>query len=120
MMKSADFVDLDDPSFAHDLTLDRTLFTKGQMHARSVVVAKVRSQDSLQVTSAQNNEVIHAIPSDRSDQTLRIGVLPRTLRCREDLFNLKRLQSIPNLVSVTRYRHLESSSGMASGLQTPR
>jgi hypothetical protein len=48
--------------------------------ARSVVIVEVRGQSPLQMTTVQDHEVIQALPSYRSDQALRVGILPGTPR----------------------------------------
>jgi hypothetical protein len=74
----------------HDLALDRTLVFQCQMRTRSVVIVEVRGQRPLQMTSVQDNEVIQALPSYGSDQTLRVGILLGTLRRRQHLLNPQR------------------------------
>ena len=88
MMETANLGDLNDRPLGHDGALDGTLLIERQMNARTMIVAKVRSQYPLQVTSAQNNQVIHTFSANRADEALRVRILPGTLRCGEDFFNL--------------------------------
>jgi hypothetical protein len=47
----------------HDLALNRTLLFQREMRTRSVVIVEVRGQSPLQMTTAQDHEVIQALPS---------------------------------------------------------
>jgi len=50
------------------------------MGSRPVVVGKVRPEYSVEMALAEDNDVIQAFSTDRSDETLGIGVLPRRFR----------------------------------------
>src|SRR2546427_4833575 len=52
------------------------------------------------MTGAQNNDVVQTLPSYRSDQPLGVGILPRALRCREDLLDAQRLQPTADCISI--------------------
>lgn len=47
------------------------------MHSELVVVAAEGRKDAAQVGLAKNDDVIEAFPADRTDQPLRVPVLPR-------------------------------------------
>ena len=63
MMQAAEFRDLDDRAVVHDLTLNRALLFQRQVRTGSVVIVEVRRQHPLQMTTVQDHEVIHALPS---------------------------------------------------------
>src|SRR5215813_8291840 len=51
------------------------------MRSRSIVIASILSQDPTQMRLAQYDDVVHALATDRSDQTLGKRILPRRARC---------------------------------------
>src|SRR3981189_92471 len=51
------------------------------MRSDVVVVACVRSQDSAQMHLAQDNDVVHTLTPDRSDQPFGKAILPRRGWC---------------------------------------
>src|SRR4029450_8980763 len=46
------------------------------------------------MTLIDNDQVIQAIPSDRSDQALNVGILPRRPRCRWSIPDPHRVQPV--------------------------
>jgi hypothetical protein len=111
MMKAANLCDFDDGTLAPHWPFDRTLFSECQMRTGSVVVEEVCSQDSFQVTGVQNNEVVDTLASNRANQALGIGILPRTVARGE---NVQRLQSITHLASIHRVPVADQVSGSVS------
>lgn len=77
MMKSAEnwlcyevTVPLDRPSA-------RRILVQRQMRSQFVVIAGIGRKDPAQVSLAEDDDVIEALPSERADQSLRVPVLPR-------------------------------------------
>ena len=62
-------------------TLDRPMtwriLAQGQMRSQFVVIPAVGRKDPAQVGLAEDDDVIEALPADRTDQPLRMPVLPR-------------------------------------------
>ena len=65
-----------------------------------MVVAKVSCQYPLQMTCAQNYEMVRTLSSYRADPALCICVLPGTLWSREHLLDFERSESPWELFSV--------------------
>src|SRR4026208_548599 len=63
MMQAAELRDFADRAMLHDLPLNRALLFQREVRARSVVIVEVRGQSPLQMTTAQDHEVIQALPS---------------------------------------------------------
>ena len=57
--------------------LDRRIFEQGQMRPDFIVIVGVGEKDPAQMALAEDDDVIEAFPPDRSDQPLRVPVLPR-------------------------------------------
>ena len=57
--------------------LDRRIFEQGQMRPDFIVIVSVGEKDPAQMGLAEDDDVIEAFPPDRSDQPLRVPVLPR-------------------------------------------
>src|ERR1700716_932428 len=51
------------------------------MSSDAVVIVRIRSEDSAQMHLAQDNDVVHTLTPDRSDQPFGIAILPRRGRC---------------------------------------
>ena len=60
-----------------------SVFVQRQMRPRTVIVVKVGSQDSPQVSLAQDDHVIEALSPDRTYDSLDVGILPRRTRRRD-------------------------------------
>ncbi len=59
-----------------------------------MVIVEVGRQDPTKVRRVQDNDMIEALPPDRSDDALDIGVLPRRSRRRWHVDDIHRLQPI--------------------------
>src|ERR1700732_5563296 len=55
---------------------DWCILVQGSMRSDAVVTVRIRSQDSAQMHLAQDNDVVHTLTSDRSDQPFGKAVLP--------------------------------------------
>src|ERR1700716_3119695 len=51
------------------------------MSSDAVVIVRIRSEDSAQMHLAQDNDVVHTLTPDRSDQPFGKAILPRRGRC---------------------------------------
>ena len=65
----------------------RCILVQGQVRPKPVVVVGIVAQKFAQVALIDDDQMIQAIPSDRSDQALYIRVLPRRTRCRWSIPN---------------------------------
>jgi hypothetical protein len=63
-----------------------TVLLQGKMGPRPTVVVSIRGQYASQVTFVENDDVVGAIASDRSNDTLDVRVLPGRSWRRHDLF----------------------------------
>jgi hypothetical protein len=54
----------------------RRILLRGQMRAYLVVVFHIRQQCVLKISFAQDDDMINALPADRTDQFFSISVLP--------------------------------------------
>src|SRR5215472_8585384 len=52
------------------------------------------------MASAENQEMVQTLPPDRSDESFRIGVLPRTLWSGEHLMDIQCLQTPADLEAI--------------------
>ncbi len=50
--------------------------TETQVSARLVVVSRVSKQDPKEMTFAEGDDVVGALSTNRSDDALRVGILP--------------------------------------------
>jgi hypothetical protein len=68
--------DLPEFTLVHHSRLGRILF-KPEMRPGAIVVLPVVRKDSAEVPLVQNENVIQALAPQRSDESLRVGVLAR-------------------------------------------
>jgi hypothetical protein len=73
------------------------------------VIFHVRQQYMTEVSLAEHNNVVKALPSDRTDQPFGISVLPwGARRCRERAFNVNLIVRYacwpPNLLTISSHR----------------
>src|SRR3954447_17847565 len=62
---------------------DRSVFDKGKMRSSDVVVFRIRAEHMAQMSLAEDEDVIKALPADQADQPFGTAVLPRrSRRCR--------------------------------------
>src|SRR6516164_11425521 len=78
MMQAPDFGNLHAP--AHLRPLDRPpgwrVLVEREMRSCAVIVREVRGQDATQVAFAQNDDMIEALPPDRTDEPFHERILP--------------------------------------------
>ena len=56
---------------------DRRILVQGSMRSDVIVIVGVGFPDPTQMHLAQDNDVVHTLTPDRSDQPLGIAILPR-------------------------------------------
>ena len=78
VMQAADFRDGDDSSDAAMLNRAGVgaIFIERKMRAGALVVVDVRGQDAAEMALIEDDDVVQALPSDRADGSLDVGVLP--------------------------------------------
>src|ERR1700730_13546004 len=70
-----------DASDSLNLASDRRILVQGSMRSVAIVIVGVGFQNSAQMRLAQDNDVVHTLTPDRSDQPLGKAILPRRGRC---------------------------------------
>jgi len=96
MMKAADLWECDNLAstrWAYGTRIGAVLCER-QVGPGSMVIVEVGRQDPTQVTRVQDNDMIEALPPDRSDDALNIGVLPRRSWRRRQVDGAHRFQPI--------------------------
>lgn len=81
------------------------------MRAGSFVVVEVRFQDAPKASLIQHDDVIQALATNRSDQSLDIRILPGRLR---------RGQNLPDAKQSCRFRESLAVASVAIPQQVPR
>ena len=76
------------------------IFAEREMRAALVVILKVCRQHTAQVTLIEDDDVIKAFATDRADDALDIGVLPRRSRRGDDLLDSHRLNTIAERLPI--------------------
>jgi hypothetical protein len=71
------------------------------MRAGAVIVREVAGQKAAQVPVATDENVIQALTSDRANEALREGVLPRTARCGQDFRDDHALDSMTEHIAIS-------------------
>ena len=61
---------------------DRSIFVQGPVRSDVIVITSVGSQNSAQMRFTQDNEMVHTLAPDRSDQAFGKAILPGRGRCR--------------------------------------
>src|SRR6516162_6407059 len=65
-------------------TWPRAVLAEREMRSGVVIVSKIARQHAAQMALVEDDDVIQTFPADRTDQTLRIRVLPRRSRRGDD------------------------------------
>src|SRR5262249_23266437 len=71
-----------------------------EVRARLMVIREVASQDSAQVSVAEDENVVETLAPDRTDQALREWILPRAVRRRENLLDPHALHAVAKLLAI--------------------
>jgi hypothetical protein len=78
IVKPAYLGDLDHTPATLNLARFRAIHLKRQVRSPPVVVAEVTSQDSLQLSLIQGDDVVQAFPADAANQPFDEWILPGT------------------------------------------
>ena len=70
------------------------------MCSRLMVIGEVAGEDAVEVTLAEDENVMKTLAPDRTDQALRKGVLPRAVRRCEHLLDPHALHAVPKWLTV--------------------
>ena len=76
MMQSAKNRNSGNPAADLNRTREWRILVQRQVSSRVVVIASVRFQNLTQMCLAQDNDVVHTVTPDRSDQPFDKGILP--------------------------------------------
>src|SRR6266436_8877834 len=79
---------------------DRCIPLQGEMRPGFVVVAHVFPEDPSEMVLTKDDQVIQTFAPDRSDDSLRVGVLPGGLRGSDDLPDAQPRQPVTERVAV--------------------
>ena len=125
MMQSANLRNLHDPTHGWRLnrSTDWCVLAQRQMRSGLFVVCEIGFQDSTQTGLIQNDDVIQALSSNRSDQSLEIGVLPGTLGRRQDFANahaFRHLAEFPPVRAVAIAKQIPTFGSISVGRSTLR
>jgi len=77
IVQTAEVRDEFDPSTSLDLPREWAIFAQRQVRSGAVVVVAISSEHAAQMRFADNDQMVQAFSSDRSDQSLNVAVLPR-------------------------------------------
>jgi len=110
-MKAAQLGNSDDLSQLRHFSRKRALLAQAQVRSQFVVIAEIRRQSPLEMASVQDDVVVQTLPSNRADESLGVWILPRTVRCRQNLLDTQRLDSQPNLSTVPAVAIAEEITG---------
>ena len=96
MVKAADFGKLHHRSpirRLHRAGLRRVLVQR-QVRPRPVIVVYVVPQNSPQVRFAKRDDMIEALPAKGPNYSLRVRILPRTMRRNDNFLDVERLDAL--------------------------
>src|SRR5438093_8278639 len=102
MMQATDFGNLHDRPHLWPLDWPHVwrILLEREVSPRLVIVEKVAGQKASQVAFAQDEDMIQALTSDRADEPLGEGVLPRAGGRRQHFTNPHALQPLPEHVTI--------------------
>ena len=102
MVKSTNFCERHHASFLRrvDASWRRRVLLKGEMGSRPMIIGDVSSKHATQMCLAQNDDVIQTFAAQRSDQSLRVRILPRTGRGRDDFGDADAGDTTPEHIAV--------------------
>jgi hypothetical protein len=89
MMQAADFGNRDDHAEVRRLDSPSVgcVLVEREVSASTMIVREVRCQDAFEMPLAKNDDMVQALASHRADEPLGEGVLPGTVRRREDFLD---------------------------------
>src|SRR5262249_22805243 len=76
------------------------VLVEGEVGPHLMVVGEVADQDTAEVSLAEDEHVIQALPPDRADESLHERVLPRALRRGENFLDFHALHAMPKWLTV--------------------
>ena len=102
MMQATDFGDRDNRAALRRLDSPTVggVLVEREMCAGLMVVREVADQDAAQVPFTEDENVIQTLPSDRTDEALREGIMPWAVRGREDFLDPQALHAASKLLAV--------------------
>ena len=102
MVQAADFWNLHDPASCGQLDRPgiRCVLVEREVGARLMVIDKVASQDSTQMSFPQDEDMVETVAPDRADQALGERILPRAVRRREDFVDAHAFHAVSKLLAI--------------------
>src|SRR5262245_36003741 len=97
VMEPTDFWDGNHPAlvWSVDGARLRTIHCQRQMGPPVVIIGKVTRQEAPQMLCIEHEDMVQTFPPDASDETLDIGILPRTAGRNHNLFDPHVLDALP-------------------------
>ena len=83
-------------------TATRCITIEPLVRAMLVIVLKILGQDSIQVSFAQHNDMIETLSADRTDDALRVRILPGAVIGRSDFFDAEACHAMLKFFPVDR------------------
>lgn len=81
MMELTENFDRGDPPDALNGSVKRRVLVERKISPRGVVVGQIGLEDSAKMGFSNDHDVVETFPSDRSNNSLGMAVLPRRPRC---------------------------------------
>lgn len=102
MMQSAEIRQADDrPEFRRlDLARNGRVIVQRLMRPSLLMVTKILSQNSFQMPFAEHDDVIEAFATNRTDQPLDVGILPRTMKRDPNVYEADSFNAVGELAAV--------------------
>ena len=115
MVQATDFREDDDPALSWSLhsAWRGRVFRSREMRADLVVVGDIPGQGAPQMCFVEHDEVIETLATQRTDQALRIGVLPGAAWTRDHLRNVHVGHAALKHLAVDRVAISQQPSGSA-------
>ena len=120
VVESAELRHCNDLSDAHRLSRKRTLLTEAQVGSRVMVVAEIARQCSFEVAGVHHNVMVETLPSNSTDESFGVWILPRTSGCGQNFFHSQRLDSRSNLGAIKAVPIADEITGTRFDRRTPR
>ena len=86
MMKPSERGYSDYATDALHLSWDRGLLVESEMREGLMVIIEVPPQCAFEMLGVEDDEMVQALATNGADESLCVGILPRALGRREDLF----------------------------------
>src|SRR5229473_5970001 len=80
---------------------NRRILVQGSMRSDVIVIVGVGFHDPTQMHLAQDNDVVHTLTPDRTDQPFSISILPRGARRRRSIANAYRSESADKDLTIS-------------------